>query len=283
MANTFTLPATLVPSLQEAYAHALITADLLGNFDEVQEGRNAKEIAIPKLTLDDIVDYDRVNGYSMGDISLTVQTVTINYDRGRSFGVDGADEIETGLNAAKVLGEFVRTKVAKDKDIFTFSKLAARGTTPVAANLTSADDVIAALRTGVESQFNAGVPSGEAILYIRSDLLGLINDANTSTSKAILEEFSMVKKVPAPFFFTNAKKGGSDGKGAYTKDTTSKDINFMIVHKPAVIDYDNFQVKDIIPASLNKDSDLNVCKARTVGYVDVYDVKKAGVYTHTKA
>lgn len=62
----------------------------------------------------------------------------------------------------------------------------------------------------------------------------------------------------------------------------AKDINFMIVHKPAVMKYDKHVAKDIIPASQNADSDGDILKYRRYGLVDVYKNKTAGIYLCTK-
>lgn len=62
----------------------------------------------------------------------------------------------------------------------------------------------------------------------------------------------------------------------------AKDINFMIIHKPAVMKYDKHVAKDIIPASMNTDADGDVLKYRKYGMVDVYKNKRAGIYLCTK-
>lgn len=58
----------------------------------------------------------------------------------------------------------------------------------------------------------------------------------------------------------------------------ASNINFMIVHKPAIIKFDKHTASDIIPASLNADADADISKYRKYGIVDGYKNKRAGIY-----
>lgn len=62
----------------------------------------------------------------------------------------------------------------------------------------------------------------------------------------------------------------------------ARDINFMIIHKPAVMKYDKHVAKDIIPASMNAEADGDILKYRKYGLVNVYQNKRAGIYMCTK-
>lgn len=62
-----------------------------------------------------------------------------------------------------------------------------------------------------------------------------------------------------------------------------KDINFMIIHKPALIKYDKHIANDLISPANNPDSDAYILKYRKYGIVDVYANKRAGIYLHHKA
>lgn len=58
----------------------------------------------------------------------------------------------------------------------------------------------------------------------------------------------------------------------------AKKINFMIIHKPAIIKHDKHVVSNVIPASINPDADSDIVKYRKYGLVDVYKNKVAGIY-----
>lgn len=59
-----------------------------------------------------------------------------------------------------------------------------------------------------------------------------------------------------------------------------KNINFLIVHKPAVIKYDKRKANNIITPEENQSSDAYMQKYRKYGLLDVYENKTAGVYLH---
>ena len=63
----------------------------------------------------------------------------------------------------------------------------------------------------------------------------------------------------------------------------AKPINFMIIHKPAIIKHDKHVVSNVIPASANPDADADIVKYRKYGLVDVYKNKVAGIYLSHQA
>ncbi len=63
----------------------------------------------------------------------------------------------------------------------------------------------------------------------------------------------------------------------------AKAINFMIIHKPAIIKHDKHVVSNVIPASANPDADADIIKYRKYGLVDVYKNKTAGIYLSHQA
>ena len=77
-------------------------------------------------------------------------------------------------------------------------------------------------------------------------------------------------------------KSPSEEAGHYKKAEAGKDINLMIIHKPAVIKFDKHTASDIIPASANANADADISKYRKYGIVDVYQNKVAGIYMSCK-
>lgn len=72
--------------------------------------------------------------------------------------------------------------------------------------------------------------------------------------------------------------------GGYIKDATNGlDINFMIIHKAAVIQFEKHVAPKIITPELNQDADGYKFGYRNVGIADVYENKAAGIYLHHKA
>jgi len=109
---------------------------------------------------------------------------------------------------------------------------------------------------------------------------------DTTKSKEVFNSFSVVKKVPQTRFYTaiDLLDGKSEGEelGHYQKAAAGKDINFMIIHKPAVIKFDKHTASDVISPALNPNSDAYISKYRKYGIVDVYKNKVAGIYLSHK-
>mgnify|MGYP000066290306 FL=1 len=123
-------------------------------------GANAGEMIIPKISMDGLADYSRSGGYVAGDVTLTNETVSFNYDRGRVFTVDAMDDEETaGIAFGRLAGEFVRTKVAPEMDAFRFAAYASHsGIEKKAADLTDGDGALTALIEGQNTMDEAEVP-----------------------------------------------------------------------------------------------------------------------------
>ena len=96
MANSITLFKKYITNvLDEVYKNASLTSVLDGDNGLVQQGANANELVIPKMSMDGLGDYSKASGYVNGDVTLTNETVACNFDRGRMFTVDSMDNIET--------------------------------------------------------------------------------------------------------------------------------------------------------------------------------------------
>ena len=290
MANNIKLAQKFVPMLDEVYKLASLTAKLDGNPDLVREGANANELVIPMLDMQGLGDYSRNDGYVHGDVTLTNETVKCNYDRGRMFTVDTMDNMETaGIAFGRLAGEFVRTKVVPELDAFRFACYAGKdGISKVSAGTTLADGtaVLQALRVAVDKMDEDEVPDTDRHLFITPTLYGMIRDLDTTKSKEVLAAFASVTKVPQSRFYTAIElKSGKTGQeaGGYAKASGAADINFLIVHKPALIQFEKHVAPKIIDAAVNQNGDGYKFGYRNVGIADAYKNKLAGIYLHHKA
>lgn len=292
MANSIALASQYVPLLDEVYKEASLTSELDGNPELVRQGANANELIIPKLSMQGLGDYSRNSGYVTGDVTMTNETVRCNFDRGRMFSIDTLDNQETaGLAFGRLAGEFIRTKVVPELDAFRFACYAGTsGISKVAsgATLGTGADVIAALRVAVSKMNEDEVPLDQRYLFITPTLLGLVQDLDTTKSREVLQNFDAIKQVPQTRFYTAITQydGSTEGEtaGGYIKNATSgKDINFMIIHRPALIQFQKHIAPKIITPEQNQDADAWKFGYRNVGIADVYENKVAGIYLHHKA
>lgn len=291
MANSITLFKKYIDLLDEVYKNSALTSDLDGDSALVRAGANANEIIIPKLSMDGLADYSRSGGYVQGDVTITNETVTFNYDRGRKFDVDAMDDEETtGVAFGKLASEFIRTKVVPEMDAFRFAQYA--GTSGISkvsvpATLTSGNDVLAAIIDAVNQMDEDEVPQEDRLLYITPTLYNLVNNVDTTKSHAVLDGFAKTVKVPQSRFYTaidlHDGTTGNETSGGYVKNSDAKDINFMVIHKGAVIQYPKHTVNKIITPEENQSSDGYLFFYRAYGLADVYENKASGIYLHHKA
>ena len=289
MANTIALAKNYTSILDEVYQNASVTADLTSDNTMVRAGANANEIVYPQISVTGLGDYSRNSGYTNGSVNLEWKTATFNYDRGTKISVDVMDNEESrDIACTRAGSELMRTKVAPEADAFTFATLAGIAGISKATPATYADatEFLAALIVAKNKMDEDEVPEEGRILYATPTLLNGVMALDTTKSREILNSFSVKKRVPQSRFYTaidllDGKTAGEEA-GHYKKAETGKDINFMIVHKPAVIKYDKHVAQDIIPASANPDSDSDIVKYRKYGIVDVYQNKVAGIYLSCK-
>ena len=284
---TIVLAKNYTNLLDEVFKIASVTADLSGDPAMTREGANAKEILYPEIETDGLGDYSRANGYQDGGVSVGWKSAEFNYDRGIKMQIDVMDDQETfNIAAGKAGADLQRTKVAPEADAFTFATLAGLTgiTAPIAADLGSAAAFLAALRAAVDQLDNDEVPAEGRYLYATPSLLNSLEDLDSYKSTKVLENFSVVKKVPKSRFMSAIDllggMGSEDKAGHYKPASGAKYLNFMIIYKPALIKYDKHVAGKLISPDDNQQADAYLLKYRKYGIVDAYYNQRAGIYVH---
>lgn len=286
MANSIEYFSKFTTKLDDVYKQASKTGMLDISNDIVQAGDTAKQVKIPKISMSGLADYSRETGYIQGDVSLTYETVSCDYDRGRSFNVDAVDNIETaGVAFGTLSSEFVRTQVTPELDAYRFAKYA--GTSGILSKemgsaITSGDSVISEIIAGMSAMSDAEVPEEGRYLFITPTLNNLAVNVDTTKSKDILNKFTEVVVVPQHRFYTaidllNGSSGGETA-GGYKKAAGGKNINFMIIQKNAVIQYIKHAVTKVITPQINQMSDSWKFFYRAYSLASVYENKVKGIY-----
>lgn len=286
MANTIQkFKKYVVSLLDEVYKNASKTAILDGAPELASQGANADELIIPKIDMDGLGDYDRNSGYTQGDVTFTNETVKCNFDRGRMFTVDNVDNMDTaGMAFGRLSGEFIRTKVVPELDAFRFATYAVTSGADITAHSGSYADgeaVRKAIAAKNDAMTDAEVPAEGRVLFINPVLNGMIRDMDTTKSKELLAKFAAVVEVPQARFYTAIEQldGKSEGqkKGGFKKADSGFNLNFLIVEKSAVIQYQKHVAPKTVTPEQNQDADAYKFGYRNVGIADTYENKAAGI------
>ena len=285
MANSITKFKAYIDKLDTVYQQASATSILDADADTVRMGAKAGEFLIPKMSMDGLADYSRSSGYVKGDVTITYETKSCNYDRGRKFSVDAMDNEETaGIAFGKLASEFIRTKVVPEMDAFRFAKYAsATGILSAAeATPTAGTAVLTALQTAVNAQDESEVNVDGKILYITPTLLTLAKNVDTTKSKAILDRFEKIITVPQTRFYTaiDMKDGTSSNEtaGGYAGATGGYKISFMIINRDSVIQYSKHTVNKVVSPEENQTDDGYMFFYRAYSIAETYENKVKGIY-----
>ena len=286
MSNSISKFKKYIDLLDEVYSTASVTSVLDGNNRLVRMGANANEIIIPKISMDGLADYSRENGYVSGDVTLTNETVVFNYERGRSFTIDAMDNEETaGIAFGQLSGEFIRTKAAPEIDAFRFAAYAGTdGISKVSASLSAPEETLSALIAAQNTMDECEVNAESRILFITPTLFNGVMNIDTTKSKAVLDSFATIIKVPQSRFYTaiDLFDGTTSGEeaGHFSKADNAANINFMVIEKSAALQYQKHLVNKIVTPEENQTSDGWKFFYRSYGIADVYENKSKGIYLH---
>lgn len=291
MPNTIELFKKNAPELlDKIYKSESTTSDFDINGALVQAGKNANEIIVPVLDMDGLGDYDRNSGYIDGDVSLTNETKKFNYERGRKLKTDVIDNEETGgVILGNLSAEFLRTKVIPEVDAVRYATYSAiPNISKVEETYDTAEKVYKAIAKAWDDMTNDEVPEENRYLRITSTLNGMIRDMDTYKSKELLSKFAGIKVVPQSRFQTvikllSGKDADGERKGGFKKGEDSQDINFMIIHKPALLQYTKHNKMKLFTPDQDQDGDNYKWLYRLYGLNEYYKNKVAGIYLSCKA
>lgn len=289
MGNSIELFTKHAPELlDKIYKAESTTSDFDINGALVQAGKNTNEIIVPVLDMDGLGDYDRNSGYLDGDVSLTNETKKFNYERGRRLKTDTIDNEETGgVILGNLSAEFLRTKVIPEIDAVRYSTYASiPGISTTEGAYTTGEQAYKAIANAWDLMTNDEVPEDNRYLRITSTLYGLIRDMDTYKSKELMNRFAGIKVVPQARFKTviellSGKDDDGERVGGFKAGDDAKDINFMIIHKPALLQYTKHNKMKLFTPDQDQDGDNYKWLYRIYGLNSYYDNKVAGIYLST--
>lgn len=286
MPNQITLPQGIQTILDEVYRQAACTSVLDSAPSQVRPTQNVHEFCYPQMEVGGLGDYDRASGYtSNSGVSLVWKTVAADYDRGTKIMVDAMDNQESfDLAFGQAANILMREHVAPEGDAFTFAKIAAlTGITNNTDSIEGGAQFLEAILTATTEMDENEVPDEQRYLFTTSTLLKSVKALDTTKSREALDGFAGIIKVPRGRFNTAidllSGRDGDEIAGGWKPSELSKPINFLIVHKPALIKFDrHIAGPTVISADQNPDADADIVKYRKYGVVDGYENKRAGIY-----
>lgn len=297
MANAITAVTKYLPYLDEILKYDSRSALLETPANLVKETADAKTIMIAKTAMQGLGNYDRANGFVNGDVTLSWESHTFSYDRGRSFSIDAMDDLETlGIAFGTLASEFLRTQVIPEIDAVRFAKYCTAAGNKAAANLTS-ETVVDAIDTAQTTMKEAEVDLNGALLFMTPTILGYVKNSDKFTRPLVPSEnpnrnFGAydnmpVVEVPQSRFYSAVTlyDGKTEGQeiGGFTKATESKDINFMIIKPNSIIQITKHAKIRVFNPDVNQQADAYKIDYRIYHDGWVLENKKAGIYAHTKA
>lgn len=287
--NNISLFKTYIDQLDDVFKLASKSAVLESNAAMIKNGANAGEFIIPKLEMDGLGDYSRSDGYKRGKVDVSNETVKCDFDRGRVFNVDAMDNEETvGIAFGRLAAEFMRTKVVPEMDAYRFAKYASKAGMKNAAALADGSAVMNAVTEAITYMDNAEVPEEGRYLFITPNHLNAIKSLDTTKSRELLATLEgRIIKVPQSRFYSAIDQldGSTSGEeaGGYQKHSGAKDLNFMLLHKSALIQFSKHTVSKIITPEENQIADAWAFHYRSYGIAEVLENKVNGIYVHTAA
>lgn len=264
-----------------------------------------KEVKVPVINMDGLGDYSRgsSNGYAGGDLQFEYKTYEMTQDRGRKFTLDAMDVDETNfvLTAGTVMGEFQRTKVIPEIDAYRLSALATKamgieghavyGYTPDAIT------ILKELKKGIKTLREAGF-NGQLIIHANFDTKMEFELAMANKLASMdWSQGGVNTKVPAldncPIIETSSNRmytainildGVTEGQtmGGYTKATSAKDANFIIVAAEAPVAVTKQDIMRIFDPSTNQLANAWSMDYRRYHDLWVLENKKTGIYVNIK-
>lgn len=281
MANTINYAEKFAPILDEVYKQTSLTAILDTPTQPDFSGVNT--VKVMKVSTTGLGDYSKENGYAKGNATLEWESMKLEEDRSAELTVDRMDDEEAlGKAFGLIVNEFMRVNVAPEVDAYRFMKYAKTadiGTT--AAALADGEAAIKAIRAATTAMDEAEVPVDNRILFITPTLYGLIQDLDTTKSKEVLKRFTAIVEVPQTRFYTDITLNSGSNAWGFTKGAAAKNINFMAVAKPSVVQATKMALPKIFDPDTNQSKDAWLFQYRLYHDAFAYENKVKGIYVHT--
>jgi len=263
------------------------------------------EVKIPKIVMDGMADYDRDNGFVKGSVTLSYQTQTLTQDRGRTFSIDAMDVDETNFvtTAAKLLGEFQRTKVIPEVDAYRYSKIASlaiAGGKASGGYTAATTDILTKLLADIYTVQDIVGENEPLVVTINTSIAAILDLADKVEKRLDVIDFTKggvnvkvksidnipIIKAPSArmktaYVFNDGTTAGQEA-GGFVPDVAARDINWIISARRSPIAVSKTDNPRIFDPQTNQTA--NAWKIDYRKYHDLWipDNKLAGVFVNIK-
>ena len=296
ISNSIGLASQYLPILDEIYKRGSLTAALDTVQDRVRWSEEYHTFYLFETSMVGLADYSRNDGFVRGDVTTNWRSYAPQWDRGRQFMVDVADNNESMMMAFGTLaGEFMRTKVVPEVDacrFATYATGAASGNkqtetlSTAAATIASIDDATAAL-DDLEVPYEGRILFVNPTIYklIKGGITRMIENADRDIDYNVERYNDMrVITVPSGRFntaVTLAQPDSHDDAGGYT--ATGATINYMIVHPTAIMQAVHMAEPRVFSPQVNQQARAWMYDFRQYHGAWVKNNKKDGIYVSAPA
>lgn len=255
----------------------------------------AKSFIVTTLSTSGFKSHTRNKGYNSGTVDNDKKTYTLEFDRDIEFFVDKADIDETNqdLAAANVTNVFVTENAGPEVDAYRFSKVATQ------AIADGNSDTTALTVANVYSTLKAAIlpirkyKAVNIVVYVSSETMDLL-ERSTEFSRQITNQNVGVTALESrvtsidgvqivEVWDTDRFATKFDFTDGFVKAVDGKDINFLIIAKPAIIAKAKFNSVYLFEPGTHTEGDGYLYQNRMYHDLFVLDQKKDGLFVNHKA
>lgn len=261
------------------YQNEALTRDIEGNESQIMPAGYG-EFKVAKVNVTGLGDFERGKGYSKGSGKFTWETIKMQKERSIELRVDRLENGEALDKAFSAMcAELQRTQVVPEIDAARVANIYGyEGVETVAEKITTAEEVIKALRAAANYMDNKEVTAENRVLWINTNLLSLVEDMNTYQSKAVLNKFSVIKPFPERRFYTDITLNDGKDNFGYVPSAGAHIGNFICFQKDAVVAKTAQFMKYFTPDQ-DQTADDHVMQYRNNSlFAYIFENKKDGVY-----